>query len=275
MAGKGREVVRQPVVANRFYPGGEDTLREEVTGYLSFPRGSDRAVGAVMPHAGYLYSGSVAGQTAASIPIPRNVIILGPNHTGMGPAVSIFPSGSWKMPFGEVPVNTYLAEKLFERCELAMPDEMAHLREHSIEVQLPFLYYAGDRDLCILPITLSMLGKEECRLLGKAIGDVISGQEEDILMIASSDMTHYESQESAKAKDSEAIARVLDLDPDGLLDIVRARGISMCGVIPTAVMLYASLSLGAAEAKLIRYSTSGEVSGDYDQVVGYAGIVVY
>ena len=275
MAGKNRQVVRQPVVADRFYPGREETLREEVTGYLGAHRGPERAVGAVMPHAGYIYSGSVAGQTAASIPIPRNVIILGPNHTGIGPAVSVFPSGSWRMPFGDVPVNNSMAEIQLERCELAVPDEMAHLREHSIEVQLPFLYYGGNLDLCILPITLSMLGKEECRLLGKAVGDVISGQEKDILMIASSDMTHYESHESARAKDSEAIARILDLDPDGLLDIVHGRGISMCGVIPTAVMLYASLFLGATEAKLIRYSTSGEVSGDYDQVVGYAGIVVH
>jgi len=273
--GKNREIVRQPVVADRFYPGGEDPLRKEVMNYIGPDRGSDRVIGAVMPHAGYIYSGSIAGQTTAAIPIPRNVIILGPNHTGKGPAVSIFPAGSWRMPFGDVPVNEPLAEKIIQRCELATPDEMAHLREHSIEVQLPFLYYGGDRNLCILPVTLSMLTKEECRLVGKALGDIISEQEDDILMVASSDMTHYESVESAKAKDSESIARILDLDPDGLLDVVLGRGISMCGVIPTAVMLYATLSLGAREAKLVRYGTSGEVSGDYNQVVGYAGITVH
>ena len=275
MEGKNREIVRQPVVADRFYPGGEDPLRKEVMNYIGPDRGSDRAIGAVMPHAGYIYSGSIAGQTTAAIPIPRNVIILGPNHTGKGPAVSIFPAGSWRMPFGDVPVNEPLAEKIIQRCELATPDEMAHLREHSIEVQLPFLYYGGDRNLCILPVILSMLTKEECRLVGKALGDIISEQEDDILMVASSDMTHYESVESAKAKDSEAIARILDLDPDGLLDVVLGRGISMCGVIPTAVMLYATLSLGAREAKLVRYGTSGEVSGDYNQVVGYAGITIH
>jgi len=272
--GKNREIVRQPVVADRFYPGDEDPLRKEVMNYIGPDRGSDRVIGAVMPHAGYIYSGSIAGQTTAAIPIPRNVIILGPNHTGKGPAVSIFPAGSWRMPFGDVPVNEPLAEKIIQRCELATPDEMAHLREHSIEVQLPFLYYGGDRNLCILPVTLSMLTKEECRLVGKALGNIISEQEDDILMVASSDMTHYESVESAKAKDSEAIARILDLDPDGLLDVVLGRGISMCGVIPTAVMLYATLSLGAREAKLVRYGTSGEVSGDYNQVVGYAGIII-
>ncbi len=270
-----REILRHPVVADRFYSGTEDSLRAEVLNLIGPDRGPDQAIGAVMPHAGYVYSGSIAGKTAAAIPIPRNVVLLGPNHTGRGPADSVFPGGFWRMPFGDVPVNEPLSERILDRCELATSDETAHLTEHSIEVQLPFLYYGGNRDLCILPIIFSMLGKEECRLVGKALADVISDHEEDILMIASSDMTHYESRESAKTKDSDAIARILDLDPDGLLEVVFARKISMCGVIPTAVMLYASLALGAREAKLVQYGTSGEVSGDYNQVVGYAGITVY
>jgi AmmeMemoRadiSam system protein B len=269
------EVLRQPVVAGRFYPGGEESLRAEVLGFIGPDRGTEQAIGAVMPHAGYMYSGSIAGRTAAAIPIPRDVIILGPNHTGRGPAVSVFPGGSWRMPFGDIPVNAPLSEKLLDLCELAMPDEMAHLSEHSIEVQLPFLYYGGNRDLRIVPIVLSMLAKDECRLVGKALAEILTGHHESILMVASSDMTHYESRESARAKDSDAIARILDLDPDGLLEVVHSRRISMCGVIPTAVMLYAALGLGAREAKLVRYGTSGEVSGDYEQVVGYAGIVVY
>jgi AmmeMemoRadiSam system protein B len=179
------------------------------------------------------------------------------------------------MPFGDVPINQAMTGEILERCELATPDRMAHLREHSIEVQLPFLYYSGGQDLSFVPITLSMLGRDECRILGKALADVIAGWEHGILLIASSDMTHYEDHSSAKAKDSEAIARILDLDPDGLLEVVLGRGISMCGIIPTAVMLYAALSLGASGASLVRYATSGEVSGDYNQVVGYAGIVVY
>jgi AmmeMemoRadiSam system protein B len=221
-----------------------------------------------------MFSGSVAGETAAAIQIPDNVIILGPNHTGIGPAVSVYPGGAWRMPFGDVPVDESLVSAILERFELAMRDETAHIREHSIEVQLPFLYFGGNRDLSFVPITLSMLGKEECRLLGKALAEVITGCEEEVLLVSSSDMTHYESQHSAREKDTEAINRIVDLDPEGLFELVVGRGISMCGIIPTTVMLHAALTLGAREARLIRYATSGEVTGDYAQVVGYAGIVV-
>jgi AmmeMemoRadiSam system protein B len=268
------DIMRQPAVAARFYPGNEDSLREEVLQYIGQDRSLDRAIGVVMPHAGYMFSGAVAGETAAAIRIPDNTIILGPNHTGIGPAVSVYPGGAWRMPFGDVSVNETLAGRILARCELAMSDEMAHLREHSIEVQLPFLYYGGTGYLSFVPITLSMLGKDECRILGKALADIISEYEEDVLLVSSSDMTHYESHESAKEKDTEAIARILDLDPDGLLDVVVGRSMSMCGIIPTTVMLYAALALGAREARLVRYTTSGEVTGDYAQVVGYAGIVV-
>ncbi len=268
------EDIRLPVVANQFYPGSEKTLRKEVTSFIGPERGSEPAIGTVLPHAGYIYSGSIAGQTVASIPIPRSVFILGPNHTGRGPAVSVYPSGSWRMPFGDIPINERLAGDFLERCELAVPDKMAHLMEHSIEVQIPFLFYGGTGDLSIVPVTLSSLSNEECRLAGEALGDIISRQKEDVLVVASSDMTHYESRESAKAKDSEALARVLGLDPEGLLRVVLAQHISMCGAVPTSVMLYSSLFLGATDAKLIRYGTSGDVSGDYHQVVGYAGVVV-
>jgi AmmeMemoRadiSam system protein B len=275
MEEKRKDTIRQPAVAARFYSGSADTLKAEVMGYLGQERKPVRAIGAVMPHAGYMYSGGVAGETAAAMEIPNDVIILGPNHTGLGPAVSVYPNGVWRMPFGDLSINETLAQKILSRCELATPDEMAHLREHSIEVQLPFLYYRGDHDLTFVPIALSMLEKDECRLLGKALADIISELKEDTLLVSSSDMTHYESHQSAKEKDSEAIARILDLDPDGLLDVVQGRRISMCGIIPTAVMLYAALSLGARGASLVRYSTSGDVSGDYEQVVGYAGIIVY
>ncbi|MBN2721002.1 MAG: AmmeMemoRadiSam system protein B [Proteobacteria bacterium] len=269
-----KDNIRLPVVADRFYPGDEKTLRQEVTSRIGTSRGSETAIGAVLPHAGYVYSGDIAGKTIAAITIPRVVVILGPNHTRRGPAVSVYPSGFWRMPFGDIPVNEGLAGELFEHCDLAVPDEMAHLMEHSIEVQIPFLFYGGDGDLSILPITISRLDDAECRLVGKCLADIISRRDERILIAASSDMTHYESQESARAKDSEALARILSLDPEGLLRIVRDRRISMCGVIPSAVMLYASIALGASQARLIRYGTSGDVSGDYQQVVGYAGVVV-
>jgi hypothetical protein len=269
-----RELLRETAVAGSFYPGIREDLEKEVTGYLAVDQQPEKAVGAVMPHAGYIYSGAVAGETASAIRIPRNVIILGPNHTGMGAAVSVFPGGYWRMPFGDVPVNNDLAARIINGSELPIPDEMAHLREHSLEVILPFLYYAGGKDLSFVPVTLSMISRDECRVLGEVIARVINAYPEEILLVSSSDMTHFESHDSAKAKDFDAISRILEMDPDGLLEVVNRRRISMCGIIPTAVMLYAAISLGATKARLVRYATSGDASGDYSRVVGYAGIVV-
>jgi len=269
-----KEPLRQPAVAGSFYSGTAPDLEREVTGYLSGDLNPERAMAAVMPHAGYTYSGAVAGETAAAIRIPREVIILGPNHTGLGAAVSVFPGGYWRMPFGDVPVNKSLAHQIIDECELPVPDEMAHANEHSLEVILPFLYYAGGKDLSFVPITLSRISRDECRILGEDLSRVIASRNEEILLVSSSDMTHYESHDSAKAKDSDAISRILDMDPDGLIEVVSRRRITMCGIIPTAVMLYAAIGLGATKARLVRYATSGEVSGDYDQVVGYAGIIV-
>jgi len=270
----GNKPIRLPAVAGRFYPGAPQNLESEVTGYLSGGHDPEKAIGSVMPHAGYVYSGAVAGETAAAMRIPREVIILGPNHTGLGATVSVFPGGCWRMPFGDVPVNGELAARIVNESELTVADEMAHVREHSLEVILPFLYYAGGQDLSFVPITLSTISRGECRALGEALARVISGHDEDILIVSSSDMTHYESHDSAKNKDSDAISRILEMDPDGLMEVVSRRRITMCGIIPTAVMLYAAIALGATQAKLVRYATSGEVSGDYDQVVGYAGILV-
>lgn len=268
------DILRDPAVAGQFYPGRADELEKTVSGYLLSETPPQKVIGAVMPHAGFIYSGAVAGETAASMVIPRTVIVLGPNHTGMGPAVSVFPGGSWRMPFGEVTVNQDLVEKILQRCELAHPDQLAHLREHSIEVQLPFLRYARGDEVDFVPIMVSRLGKDECRMIGKALADVIGDSEEEILLVASSDMTHYESHQSAKAKDSEAISKILDLDPDGLMDTVASRQISMCGIFPTTIMLHTAMALGATSARLVKYATSGEVSGDYEKVVGYAGIIV-
>lgn len=270
----GSEPLRYPAVAGRFYSGTAQNLEREVAGYLSGEHSAVKAIGAVMPHAGYIYSGAVAGVTAASLTVPPVVIILGPNHTGLGPGVSVYPGGHWHMPFGDIPVNGSLARQIAEESDLPVLDETAHAREHSLEVILPFLHYRRGDDLSFVPITLSMMSRDECRILGEALSRVIARCREEILIVSSSDMTHYESHDSAKAKDSDAISRILDLDPDGLLEIVSRRRITMCGVIPTAVMLYAAIALGATKARLVRYATSGEVSGDYDQVVGYAGIIV-
>lgn len=266
--------LRQPAVAGRFYPNIREDLEKEVAGYLTGDHKPEKAVGAVMPHAGYMYSGAVAGETAAAISVPRNVILLGPNHTGLGASVSVFPDGAWRMPFGDVPINHELATSIINESELIIGDEMAHVREHSLEVILPFLFYGRGQDFSFVPITLSTVNRDECQVLGEALARIIKTREEEILIVSSSDMTHYESHDSAKAKDADAIARILELDPDGLIEVVQRQRITMCGIIPTAVMLYAAISLGATKGRLVRYSTSGEASGDYDRVVGYAGIIV-
>jgi len=267
--------IRQPAVAGQFYPSIADELQAQVSGFIKSDAAESGVIGAVMPHAGYVYSGSVAGETASRLTIPETVIILGPNHTGLGPSVSVFPEGKWSMPFGNVPIAKGLAGAIIDRIGLAEGDELAHIREHSIEVQLPFLHYQSKGAIQFVPITLSALSTADCRDVGESLACVIEETDKDILLIASSDMTHYESHQSATTKDAEAIERILDLDPEGLIKTVYSRKITMCGIIPTAVMLYAARSLGATGARLVRYTTSGETSGDYDQVVGYAGIVVH
>ncbi len=269
------ERTRQPAVAGQFYSSIADDLQIQVSGFTKTATAEAGVLGAVMPHAGYVYSGSVAGETVSHLAIPETVIILGPNHTGLGPAVSVFPEGKWLMPFGDVPIAEKLAGTIVEKIGLAVADESAHIREHSIEVQLPFLHYQRKGAMKFVPIVLSNLSTGDCRHVGESLAGITRETEGDVLLVASSDMTHYESHQSATTKDAEAIERILDLDPEGLIKTVFSRKISMCGIIPTAVMLYAAKALGATGARLIRYTTSGEISGDYDQVVGYAGIVVY
>ncbi|NOY86599.1 MAG: AmmeMemoRadiSam system protein B [Deltaproteobacteria bacterium] len=268
------ENIRQPAVAGQFYPGMDDILEKQVSSFLTDGVAETGVLGAVMPHAGYIYSGSVAGETVSHLDVPGKVILLGPNHTGAGARISVFPSGSWSMPFGRLPVDEKLAGLIIDGITGAGPDRMAHVREHSIEVQLPFLYYRKKGPFTFVPITLSMLPEDECRDVGLALARIIQSSDDDILIVASSDMTHYESDESARKKDSLAIERMLQLDPAGLLEVVHTRRISMCGIIPVAVMLYALTALGAVSTKLVRYTTSAEASGDYSHVVGYAGIII-
>ncbi len=266
--------VRQPAVAGQFYPGDPDGLQAQVEKYLQPEPPLSGVIGAVVPHAGYIYSGAVAGETVSALNVPNRVLILGPNHTGWGPEISVYSGGSWQMPFGKVQIDADLADQILEHAPGATTDIMAHSQEHSIEVLLPFLYYARQEEFTFVPVTISRISSEACRDLGSSLARIVESSGEDILVVASSDMTHHESHASAEKKDAAAIEKILDLDPDGLIDIVASKKISMCGIMPTAVMLHLASALGASRAKLIKYSTSGEVSGDYDQVVGYAGIVV-
>jgi AmmeMemoRadiSam system protein B len=182
--------------------------------------------------------------------------------------------GAWRLPTGDVPIDTALAKKLAAHCELIAEDHLAHTFEHSLEVQLPFLL-ARQPNLSIVPLCLSHVNYENCLKIAQALAMTIKESSQPVLMVASSDMNHYENQTITKKKDQDAIEKVINLDPKGLVDTVSREGITMCGVIPTTIMLLAAKLLGAKSAKLIKHETSGDVCGDMDAVVGYAGIIVY
>jgi MEMO1 family protein len=253
-----------------------------VRSYTALPKNSPAvrtaAIGCVAPHAGYIYSGAVAGAVYSRVQIPRHCVILCPNHTGKGQPLAIMADTAWQTPLGAVAADPGLAAALLERFPALQEDSAAHRSEHAIEVQLPFLQ-AQQPELQIVPIAVGTSHFEVLRGLGEALAETIAEHEEKhsaekVLIIASSDMNHYESDAITRVKDRKAIDRVLAMDARGLWDVVMSEDIGMCGFGPTVVMLTAAKLLGAISAKLVKYATSGEVSGDFAAVVGYAGIVV-
>jgi hypothetical protein len=266
-------MIRQPAVANQFYTGDPVRLRAELAGYVSPSSEQQRVIGIIAPHAGYVYSGATAGAAYGSVEIPDTMIILGPNHHGIGARAAIYPAGSWNTPLGIVPINARLAEILKRNTPLLEEDSTAHLHEHSIEVHLPFLQYLKPH-FSIVPICLGFGDIESCRILGEGMAGSITEYCDPVLIVASSDMNHYEAADVSRHKDELALERVLALDPEGLLSVCQGKRITMCGVVPAATMLFAAKALGATAAQLVRYSNSGDVSGDYRQVVGYAAVTV-
>lgn len=267
-------MIRNPVVAGQFYMADENILRKEVLGFTARKKEMINALGALSPHAGYVYSGAVAGEVLSSIKPKSTYVILGPNHTGFGKRFGLDSERSWKTPLGEVQVDKELARAILKDSRYIQKDEASHNFEHSIEVQLPFLQHLN-KAFTFVPIVIAHADKETYKNIGAGIAGAIKNLKKDVTIIASSDMTHYEPQESAKKKDMLAIAQILALDIDKFLDTIDRYDISMCGVAPAAVMLEAAIELGARKAKLIKYATSGDMSGDYSTVVGYAGIVIY
>jgi len=267
--------VRAPVVAGRFYPRDPKELREQVDTCLSqTPQQKPvRALGCIAPHAGYMYSGHVAGAVFAALEIPRLCLVLCPNHTGVGRALAIVGNGAWETPMGDIPIDTALADALKQRCPLLYEDLSAHRSEHAIEVELPFLQRRQPQ-LRFVPIALGTGQFEILESLGEAIADVIAAHVGEVLIIASSDMNHYESDAITRVKDHCAIEPILALDARALYDAVTQQHISMCGFGPAVAMLTAARKLGARSAELVKYATSGDVSGDLDTVVGYAGVIV-
>jgi MEMO1 family protein len=265
--------IREPVVAGRFYPRDPQKLRAEIESYLSLTATPVPALGCVIPHAGYMYSGHVAGAVYSKLDFASRLIILCPNHTGRGTPLSIMSEGEWQTPLGKVSIDGEIASLLRDRFPLLAEDSEAHRSEHATEVQLPFLQVRLGQ-FTFVPIAVGTGRFVPLSLLGSAIGETIASLGQRVTIIASSDMNHYESDAITRRKDARAIEPILDLDPRGLYDVVTNENITMCGYGPTVAMLTAAKQLGATKAELIRYATSGDVSGDRDTVVGYAGVAV-
>jgi hypothetical protein len=262
---------RAAAVAGRFYPGSGAKLAATTQALLGEVHArSARAV--IVPHAGWSYSGAIAGAVYAQVRVPDVVVVLGPNHTGLGRRRSLWSGGPWRLPDADVEVDGATVAALAASGDFE-PDLDAHLREHSIEVQLPFLR-ARNPAFRVVPIILAHLDFLECQRLGQTLAKVLSATGPGALVVASSDMSHYIPAAEAARLDRLALERALALDPEGLYHTVVSENISMCGFVPATVALVAALAAGARAAELVRYGHSGETSGDHDRVVGYAGVAI-
>ena len=266
-------MIREPAVAGRFYPGTAGQLQAEVDAMLSVDAAPVDALLAVCPHAGYIFSGRTAGKVLGRVNVPRRVLLMGPNHQGVGQAVALMSRGQWKTPLGLVELDAGLGELLQKYGPYIAEDETAHRFEHSLEVIVPFLQ-RRQPDLLLSPICLMGISAEDCLTVGQAIAGAIKELGEPVLIVASTDMSHYIPAAKAKELDGQAIERVMELDPMGLYQTVRSKGISMCGVVPTTIGLAAARDLGAQKAGLVDYTHSGKVTGDDKEVVAYAGMIV-
>lgn len=266
-------MIRPAVVAGQFYPAQADQLQEMIRGMVDETAEQEEVIGLVLPHAGYIYSGPVAGATVSKARFKDTFIILGPNHTGLGKPLSIMTEGSWETPLGKVEIDAELAGRVLAASQHLEEDAEAHSREHSIEVQLPFLQYFK-KDVKIVPICLARYSASVFKEIGGEIARAVKESGREVVILASSDMTHYESQQSAQRKDARAIAAILELNEDQLLDSIEELNISMCGYAPVVALISAAKELGVNRTDLVRYQTSGDVIGDYSSVVGYAGIIL-
>jgi len=264
---------RLPIASGSFYPGNKEELVSVLKTLMTDNPDKHKALGAISPHAGYMYSGGVMGSVFSRIDVPDTVVILAPNHTGSGTPYSIWPEGRWITPLGETSTDEELVNEILSSCELIEKNESAHTNEHAAEVILPFLQY-NNPQVKIAVVVIRSSNFEDLSTIGKSIGDVLKTIRPGALVVASSDMTHYESQQSVNKKDKSAIAEIVALREEGLHRVVQELDITMCGVSPAISMIVCSKQRAATKAELIKYETSGDVTGDYDHVVGYAGVIV-
>ena len=266
-------MIRSPVVAGQFYPSSPDGLRRMIESMVDKRAKKVEVIGLVSPHAGYIYSGAVAAAVISRVKFKDTFVILGPDHTGRGKAFSIMSEGAWKTPLGDTEIDSELGKRILASSSYLEEDHVSHQFEHSLEVQVPFLQYFKP-DVRIVPIVIGHASGAIYKKIGSELAGAIKESKQGVIILASSDMNHYEPHEIARRKDNQAIEAILDLDEDELLKRVDEFGISMCGDAPVVSLISAAKELGAKKAELVKYQTSGDVSGDYGSVVGYAGIIV-
>lgn len=266
-------MIRPAAVAGRFYPADAATLLRQIDGCVSVAPQKIRARGCIVPHAGYMYSGRVAGTVYGTLELPSRFILLGPRHYPHGERLAILSEGAWTTPLGDAKIDAALADALKDEFPLLREDGVAHSAEHSLEVQLPFLQrIAGD--FTFVPIVIGTDRFDALEMLGRAVAQVVREQKGNVLIVASSDMNHRESDAITRVKDRKAIEAILALDARELYDTVRRENITMCGYGPAVAMLTAARELGSTSAELLQYATSGDVNGEHEDVVGYAGIII-
>jgi len=270
---KGGAMVRSPVVAGQFYPESPEQLKSTIAGLVDEKAAREEVIGLVSPHAGYIYSGPVAGATISRVRFKATFVLIGPNHTGSGRPLSIMTEGTWQTPLGDVEIDSELGKRILALSDSLEEDDAAHRYEHSLEVQVPFLQYFRP-DVKIVPIILAHAGAAIYKEIGISVARAIKEIGREVVVLASSDMTHYESHQSAQRKDKQAIDAILELDEDELLKRVDELNISMCGYAPAVALITAAKDLGVTGAELVKYQTSGDTSGDFSSVVGYAGIIL-
>ncbi|HAS88126.1 MAG TPA: AmmeMemoRadiSam system protein B [Desulfovibrio sp.] len=267
---------RKPVVAGRFYPDSPEQLRKEIEMYTgNLDSKSDRPVDrlVMVPHAGYMFSGEPCGKTLAQSKLAQTVFLLGPNHTGLGSPLSVWDKGSWEFLGGKLVVDEELAAQLIESGAGFISNEKAHSREHSLEVIVPFLHYINP-SMKIVPVCVSEASPTNLRKAGEAIARIMEDSSESLSMVVSSDMSHFVSADQARKLDSMALEAIIRMDPSDLYSIVSSNQISMCGVLPMTMGMFAAQKLGATSGKLVQYTNSGQATGDYERVVAYAGVII-
>jgi hypothetical protein len=276
--------IRRPIVAGQFYEGDAEALRAQIRACFLHPIGPQKLptvnsdihprniVGLICPHAGYQYSGPVAASAFYELALdgkPDTVVLMGPNHKGYGSALSLMREGTWQTPLGKVEIDTQTAKAILKETNILDVDEMAHRYEHSIEVQLPFLQFLYGSGFKIVPICFLMQDYDSAVEVGRALDEALDAT--NTVVIASSDMTHYESAKSASAKDHAALHAVTDMDAKRFYETVETQNITACGYAPiTALITYANGV--CAKAQLLNYHNSGDITGDHKSVVGYAAV---